>query len=172
MFFVTAAFAYLTEAQIDALQMAASQIVNDTNAPENAGEYLKGLVTDTYKSRQWDMDDANFDVVWNTFNTELTSGTAKDVKVYIVAVEAAIDIEHEDLAGSLVVLSADAVSGDVVGYAREHGSSVKFTPIRADNWKKLCNTAFENYSGIFHGSHVAGIMAARHNNMGIAGADK
>lgn len=148
------------------------QIPNDTTAPKIASEYTKNSINDSEKARQWAIDNTNIDVVWNVFSNDL-SVSSEDI--FVVVLERWVDLTHTDLRDNMYVLSEDVVNGNVIGRAYqwdgEPGSPSEWD-ITPRNWKKSGGTSVStSYSTYFHGTHIAGIIGAKHNNLGIAGID-
>ena len=153
---------------IDTATLSAEEQVSDGSAPKIASVYTQSTINDAEKARQWALDDANFDVVWKKFKTELDSST-EDVFVVVLGDEL-VDMTHSDLLGASYVISEDKVNGDVIGYdfGIPYGQ-----PNTLEKCKTLYTRGFEYtpYVDFYHGTHIAGIVGARHNNIGIAGCD-
>lgn len=99
-------------------------------------------VNDPYFSDQWGLTSIKAPDAW-----EKLSGVS-DKAVTVAVIDEGFDINHEDLASS------------IVGYCNVNGVSTTFDPV-ADVSEEQANR---------HGTHTAGIIAARANNAkGIAG---
>ncbi|NCB94385.1 MAG: hypothetical protein EOM40_17770, partial [Clostridia bacterium] len=156
---------------IDELTMPDYLQVNDTYAPRIASEYTKTAANDLYIDRQWGIDDSNLDVVWKAFNSRLSASTEE---VFVVVMEEVIALDHEDLRGSFVRLGyAPETDEDFIGaYVYYSDTEYRYIveTIRASDWKtKNSVSSTCGYDRALHGSHVAGIVGSRHNNIGIAG---
>ena len=156
---------------IDELTMPDYLQVNDTYAPRIASEYTKTAANDLYIDRQWGIDDSNLDVVWKAFNSRLSASTEE---VFVVVMEEVIALDHEDLQGSFVRLGYDPETDeDFIGaYVYYSDTEYRYIveTIRASDWKtKNSVSSTCGYDRALHGSHVAGIVGSRHNNIGIAG---
>ena len=151
-----------------------------TTVPQIASDYTKDAASDTYIDRQWGIDDTNLDVVWNTFRSQLEDPDL-DEEVYVVVIDDVINMVHEDLSGTntgkpFVRLGYDVERDkELVGVyvhmgVDENGDPAVVTElVAADDWKEKCDITGSDYSKILHGSHIAGIVGARHNTEGIAG---
>ena len=163
---------------IDDLELPSYMAV--TTAPQIASDYTKDAASDTYIDRQWGIDDTNLDVVWNTFRSQLEDPDYDD-EVYVVVIDDAVNMAHEDLRGTntgepFVRLGYDVERDkELVGVyvhmgVDENGDPAVVTElVAADDWKEKCDITGSDYSKILHGSHIAGIVGARHNSEGIAG---
>lgn len=165
---------------IDDLELPSYMAI--TTAPQIASDYTKDAASDTYIDRQWGIDDTNLDVVWNTFRSQLEDPDL-DEEVYVVVIDDAVNMAHEDLRGTntgepFVRLGYDVERDkELVGVyvhmgVDENGDPAVVTElVAADDWKEKCDITGSDYSKILHGSHIAGIVGARHNSEGIAGCN-
>jgi len=155
---------------IDGLELPSHSAV--TTAPQIASDYTKDAASDTYIDRQWGVDDTNLDVVWNTFGSQLEDPDL-DEEVYVIVMENVVDMQHEDLQGAFVRLGYDVSSDQdfIGGYVHWSDDESKYAVelVRASDWKEKCHVIGSEYGDILHGSHIAGIVGARHNTAGIAG---
>ena len=154
---------------VDTVEIPSYQEVNDTTAPVSISSYTETAAEDTHFSRQWNMDDTNLDVVWNTFRARLA---ASDDPVFVVVMEECIDLEHADLSDAFYQIGEDTETGEAyIGAYLSDDMTMR--PLKASDWK-LVNmnhaSAAADYDKFFHGSHVAGIVGAAHNTIGVAGA--
>lgn len=143
-----------------------------TTAPQIASDYTKDAASDTYIDRQWGIDDTNLDVVWNAFGSQLKNPDL-DEEVYVIVMENVVDMQHEDLQGAFVRLGYDVSSDQdfIGGYVHWSDAESRYVVelVRASDWKEKCHVIGSEYGKILHGSHIAGIVGARHNTAGIAG---
>lgn len=160
------AFAVL---HVDTVEILVNEVVNDTTAPVSISSYTETAAEDAYFPRQWDMDDTNLDVVWNTFRERIA---ASEDPVFVVVMEECIDLEHTDLTDAFYPIGTDPETSEA--YIGAYLSDdMTMQPLKASEWK-LVNmnhaSSAADYGKFFHGSHVAGIVGASHNTAGIAGA--
>lgn len=143
-----------------------------TTVPQIASDYTKDAASDTYIDRQWGIDDTNLDVVWNAFGSQLKNPDL-DEEVYVIVMENVVDTQHEDLQGAFVRLGYDVSSDQdfIGGYVHWSDDESRYVVelVRASDWKEKCHVIGSEYGKILHGSHIAGIVGARHNTAGIAG---
>ncbi|NCB72878.1 MAG: hypothetical protein EOM45_13995, partial [Clostridia bacterium] len=162
--------AYATSVIDELVQPSYYQI---TEAPQIASDYTKTTANDLYIGRQWGIDDANLDVVWKTFESRLNSSTEE---IFVIVMEEVIDLQHEDLQGAFVRLGYDIDSDQefIGGYVHWSDTESQYVVelVRASDWKDKCYIYGTEYNRIMHGSHVTGIVGARHNTTGIAGCNK
>ena len=156
---------------IDGLEMPDYLQVNDTYAPRITSDYTKTAADDLYIDRQWGIDDSNLDVVWNAFDSRLSASTEE---VFVVVMEEVIALDHEDLRGSFIRLGYDPETDEDFIGAYVHYSDTEYRYIveiiKASDWKTKNDVSSTcGYDRALHGSHVAGIVGARHNDIGIAG---
>ena len=160
-------------ASVDSVEMALYQAVNDTTAPKNASDYTKTAGADAYLERQWNIDDANLDVVWKTFRSRLDSSTDE---VFVVVIEKCIDLQHSDLQGQFFRLGYNVSTDEeyIGGYLGTDttGQFYEVHQMSASEWKNYQKNTEDSYDKYFHGSHVAGIVGAKHDTNGIAGCSK
>ncbi|MFV2057960.1 MAG: S8 family serine peptidase [Thiohalomonadales bacterium] len=119
---------------------------------------------DTDYGRQWNLGFINLPQAW-----DITTGTAKNGTSVIVAViDSGVLLNHPDMVGQLVS-GYDFVKD--VNYSAD-GDGLDADPADPGD-RPVCNVAagcFMTTSSSFHGTHVAGTIAARSNdNTGIAG---
>ncbi len=155
---------------IDELELPSHSAV--TTAPQIASDYTKDAASDMYIDRQWGGDDTNLDVVWNAFGSQLEDPDL-DEEVYVIVMENVVDTQHEDLQGAFVRLGYDVSSDQdfIGGYVHWSDDESRYAVelVRASDWKEKCHVIGSEYGKILHGSHIAGIVGARHNTEGIAG---
>lgn len=155
---------------IDTVSMSDCQKV--TNLADNASDYTVASGQDTYLAKQWGIDDTNLDVVWNTFKTELN---APGNDVYVVVMERCIDLQHSELQGKYFNLGYNPIKDEnYIGIYMGHDITGQFDEVHkmgASEWKNYQKGAKDAYGEYFHGSHVAGIVGAKHDSNGIAGCN-
>ncbi len=86
-------------------------------------------------------------------------------EVVVAVIDTGVDLAHEDLADSIFVNSNETINGkddDGNGYVDDVNG---YSWISYTN-HKLSNNSTDDHG---HGTHIAGIIAANHNSVGIAG---
>lgn len=121
---------------------------------------MKRLSNDTYFSDQWALSRLRATDIWNTYNTS--------AQVVVAVVDTGIIKDHEDLSHA-VLPGADFISDAGMGNDGDGRDSDASDPGDWVNSSDFCYQG-RNEDSSWHGTHVAGIIAAkRNNNAGIAG---
>ena len=140
----------------------------DSNIEYIQPDYEMAVSADALINSQWGLNEvvvsgesvtvgANVKAAW-------TSSTGQDIMVAVL--DTGIDTEHPDLVGSIYVNTSeildDSIDDDGNGYIDDvYGWDF----VNRDN---SVNDA-DWYTDQWHGTHIAGIIAAQRNNIGIAG---
>ena len=131
------------------------------------------IMEDPYLSIQWGMENrGNFKDEFNYSSTEdvdmnLTDAWDKthgEKEVIVAVIDTGIDYNHEDLKDVIWTntkeVPEDEIDNDDNGFVDD---------IHGWNFYKNSNVTYNSLDAEDHGTHVAGIIAASQNNVGIAG---
>ncbi len=135
---------------------------NVLSASLNFYRYPLLVPNDTLYNKQWNLPDMNLPAAW-----EVTTGTPSSGDVIVAVIDTGIYSNHPDLANKLVS-GYDFISDAANSSDNEPGDVDPNSDI--DNNPEDPGDSNEISSSSWHGTHVAGIIAAEtNNNYGIAG---